>query len=147
VSTLPQRGTVTRRRFIGTAAAAGAVVALRPASAPALTPTSPPGLYPNNDPTSTEEYLKQQRTTALLRGGNLAFMTGVQLAVLLLNRDISSRELTQAFLTRIAALNGDGGFSVGSRPITGTTPNPDIPVYGNNGKLNCFVCSRSAARS
>jgi Asp-tRNA(Asn)/Glu-tRNA(Gln) amidotransferase A subunit family amidase len=146
VSTL-ERGSVTRRRFIGATAAAGAAVALRPSAAPALTPTSPPGiiptslpgLYPNGDAKSTEEYLKQQRIAALLRGGNLAFFTGVQLAVLLLNRDISSRELTQAFLTRIAALNGDGGFSVGSRPITGTTPNPDIPVYGNNGKLNCFV--------
>ena len=37
------------------------------------------------------------------------------------------------------ALNGDGGHEVPSRPLTGTTPNPDIPVYGNNGALNCYV--------
>ena len=49
-------------------------------------------------------------------------------------RDISSVEVTQAFLARIEELNGDGGFSVASRrPGTDTTPNPDIPVYGNNG--------------
>jgi aspartyl-tRNA(Asn)/glutamyl-tRNA(Gln) amidotransferase subunit A len=127
-------GSLTRRALLGTAAAAGAAATLKPGAARAAS-----GNLPDDLPRSTEEYLKQQRRIGLATGGNLAFLTGTQLAAMLLARDISSRELTKAFLTRIAALNGDGGFSVGSRPLTGTTPNPDIPVYGNNGKLNCYV--------
>jgi aspartyl-tRNA(Asn)/glutamyl-tRNA(Gln) amidotransferase subunit A len=90
-------------------------------------------------PTSTDDYLARQRRIGRSAGGNPAFLTGTQLAAMLLARDISSREVTSAFLARIDALNGDGAFSVGSRPLTGTTPNTDIPVYGDNGELNCFV--------
>jgi aspartyl-tRNA(Asn)/glutamyl-tRNA(Gln) amidotransferase subunit A len=88
---------------------------------------------------STEGYLRQQRRTGLAAGGDAAYLTATQLAVMLLARDISSREVTSAFLARIAALNGAGGQCVGSRPLTGTRPNTDIPVYGDNGRLNCFV--------
>jgi Asp-tRNA(Asn)/Glu-tRNA(Gln) amidotransferase A subunit family amidase len=90
-------------------------------------------------PTPVDDYLARQRELGRSAGGDPAFLTGTRLAAMLLARDISSREVTSAFLARIDALNGDGGFSVGSRPLAGTMPNADIPVYGDNGMLNCFV--------
>jgi aspartyl-tRNA(Asn)/glutamyl-tRNA(Gln) amidotransferase subunit A len=134
--TAPGAGSLTRRRFIGAAAAAGAAATVGPATARAHdgSPSTP-----DEQRRATAEYLSEQRKIGRRAGGDLAFLTGTQLAAMLLARDISSREVTRAFLTRIDALNGDGGFSVGSRPLVGTTPNTDIPVYGNNGKLNCFV--------
>jgi len=127
---------VTRRRFIQTTAVTGAAAALLPATKARAARTAP---VATDLPLRTRSYLEQQRKAALAMGGNLAFLTGTQLAAMLQARDVSSREVTQAFLSRINQLNGDGRFSVGSRPITGTTPNTDIPVYGNNGKLNAFV--------
>jgi aspartyl-tRNA(Asn)/glutamyl-tRNA(Gln) amidotransferase subunit A len=126
---------VTRRRFLGTAALTGATIWIRPAARAraAGAPTI------ESLPSSVQSYLEQQRLLALAKGGDPCFLTGTQLAVLLQARDISSAELTDAFLARIDTLNGDGEFSVGSRPLTGTTPNTAIPVYGNNGKINAFV--------
>ena len=126
---------VTRRRFIQTTAATGAAAALLPATR-ARARTVPVSA---DLPQRTRSYLEAQRKLALAAGGDLAFLTGTQLAAMLQARDVSSREVTQAFLTRINRLNGDGRFSVPSRPITGSTPNPDIPVYGNNGALNAYV--------
>ncbi|MDA0166364.1 amidase [Solirubrobacter ginsenosidimutans] len=127
---------VTRRRFIQTSAATGAAAALLPASRARGERTVP---APADVSARTRAYLEEQRKAGVRAGGDLAFLTGTQLAAMLAARDVSSREVTQAFLARINALNGDGGFSVPSRPVTGTTPNPDIPVYGNNGKLNAYV--------
>lgn len=122
---VPSIQTTIRRRSAGTAVPSGA--------------NGSSGRGPDGLPRATGDHLSQQRRIGLAAGGDPAFLTGTQLAAMLLARDISSREVTRAFLARIDALNGDGGFSVGSRPLTGTTPNTDIPVYGDNGKLNCFV--------
>jgi hypothetical protein len=99
-------------------------------------------MHPIRRPTATDDYLARQRRIGRAAAGNPAFLTGTQLAAMLLARDISSREVTSAFLARIDALNGDGGFSVGSRPLSGPMPNTDIPVYGDNGRLNCFYATR-----
>ena len=129
-------GGVTRRRFIQTTAATGAAATLLPAGRARAQRTVP---APADVGARTRAYLEEQRKAGVRAGGDPAFLTGTQLAAMLAARDISSREVTQAFLTRINALNGDGGYSVPSRPVTGTTPNPDIPVYGDNGKLNAYV--------
>lgn len=122
--------TLSRRRFMSAAAVAGVGVAgLR--SEPAL--AEAPAL--RELPTPTQAYLASQRDTALAAlkaGTTLPFLTGTQLASLLIARDVTSVAVTTAFLDRIAALNGDGMFSVPSR-------NADIPVYGNNGALNAYV--------
>jgi aspartyl-tRNA(Asn)/glutamyl-tRNA(Gln) amidotransferase subunit A len=122
----------SRRRFLGTAALAGFG-----ASLPALLPGSASAAPPTMDKLSvaTRKYLEEQRKAGLaaVKGGaDLPFLTGTQLAAMLLARDVTSVEVTKRFLARIDALNGDGMFSVPSR-------NPDIPVYGNNGKLNAYV--------
>jgi aspartyl-tRNA(Asn)/glutamyl-tRNA(Gln) amidotransferase subunit A len=126
---------LTRRRFIGSAAATGAAVLV----APALRAQAADSPTIESLPTAVQTYLEAQRRLALSAGGDPTFLTGTQLAVMLQARDISSAEMVDAFLARIDALNGDGGFEVGSRPISGTTPNTAIPVYGNNGKINAFV--------
>jgi aspartyl-tRNA(Asn)/glutamyl-tRNA(Gln) amidotransferase subunit A len=122
----------SRRRFLGTAALAGfgaTLPALLPGTASAAPPT------PDKLPKATRDYLEKQRQAgrAAVRGGaDLPFLTGTQLAAMLLARDVTSVEVTKRFLARIDALNGDGMFSVPSR-------NAAIPVYGDNGKLNAYV--------
>lgn len=132
---------LTRRRFIGAAALTGAAATLplAPAQARTRVQRSAAGSVGDDLPPQAAAYLESERKKGRRAGGDLAFFTGTQLAAMLAARDVSSREVAQAFLTRIDALNGDGGFSVPSRPLTGTTPNPDIPVYGNNGMINAFV--------
>ncbi len=117
---------------MGTAALAGVGVAipgLRPKTAEADAPTL------QALPTATQAYLEAQRQAGLaaVKGGaDLPFLTGTQLAAMLLARDVTSVNVTKAFLARIDKLNGNGMFSVPSR-------NVDIPVYGNNGLLNAYV--------
>jgi aspartyl-tRNA(Asn)/glutamyl-tRNA(Gln) amidotransferase subunit A len=123
---------ISRRRFMGTAALAGAGVAL-PTLPTAAAQAEAPTLQ--ELPSSTRTYLESERQaglTAVKAGAELPFLTGTQLASMLLARDIKSVDLTKAFLDRIDELNGDGMFSVPSRNI-------DIPVYGDNGKLNAYV--------
>lgn len=123
---------ISRRRFMGSAALAGAGVAL-PALPAAVAQADAPTLQ--ELPDATKAYLEAERQAGLaaVKGGaTLPFLTGTQLASMLLARDIKSVDLTQAFLDRIDDLNGDGMFSVPSR-------NVDIPVYGDNGKLNAYV--------
>lgn len=129
---------VTRRRFLGSAAATGAAVLTVPGlRGRAEAAPAPPTI--ESLPSAVKTFLEQMRHAALKKGGDLTFLTATELAVMLQARDISSAELTNAYLARIDALNGDGEYSVGSRPITGTTPNTAIPVYGDNGKINAFV--------
>ena len=123
--------TLSRRRLFGAAAVAGAGFALREPAAHADAPTLA------ELPTPTKAYLETQRQAGLKAvsgGADLPFLTGVQLAAMLLARDVTSVKVTQAFLARIDQLNGDGMFSVPSRE-------PTIPVYGDNGKLNAYVRS------
>ena len=80
---------VTRRRFIQTTAATGAAAALLPATKARAARTAP---IATDLPLRTRSYLEQQRKAALAMGGNLAFLTGTQLAALLQARDVSSRE-------------------------------------------------------
>src|SRR4051794_5611167 len=82
--------TTIRRTFAGTAAAARV--------------TGRPGRSPGDLQRATDDHLRQQRRTGRAAGGDPAFLTGIQLAAMLLARDISSRELTRAFLARIDAL-------------------------------------------
>ncbi|WP_345630233.1 amidase [Rugosimonospora acidiphila] len=122
----------SRRRFLGTAALAGfgaTLPALLPGTADAAPPT------PSHLTSATQKYLESQRQAglaALRRGADLPFLTGTQLAAMLLARDVTSVQVTKRFLARIDQLNGDGMFAVPSR-------DPDIPVYGDNGKLNAYV--------
>ena len=133
----------TRRRFLGAAAATGlgaAVTTLLPASragaaVSTLLPSSALKTTPASRSNAAQSYFESQRQAglaAIRHHLDLPFLTGTQLAAMLLARDITSVELTERFLARIDQLNGDGMFSVPSR-------NPDIPVYGNNGKLNAYV--------
>ncbi|HVW41116.1 MAG TPA: amidase family protein, partial [Amycolatopsis sp.] len=121
----------SRRRLLGAAAFAGFGAAL-----PALLPQAANAGPAMKDPSSaTRKYLDAQRKAGLAavkRGTDLPFLTGTQLAAMLLARDVTSVQVTKRFLARIDELNGDGMFSVPSR-------NPDIPVYGDNGKLNAYV--------
>lgn len=126
----------SRRRFLTAAAVTGfgaSLPALLPGSAAAATRTT------DQLGDATRDYLETQRKAGLAavkRGTALPFLTGTQLAAMLLARDITSTQVTRAFLARIDALNGDGMFSVPSR-------NPDIPVFGDNGKLNAYVRTTS----
>lgn len=123
---------ISRRRFVGAAAAAGAGVALPTLRAEAAQ-ADPPTLQ--QLPSATQAYLESERQAglaAIKAGTDLPFLTGTQLAAMLLARDVKSVDVTTAFLARIDLLNGDGMFSVPSRNAT-------IPVYGDNGKLNCYV--------
>ena len=133
----------TRRRFLGAAAATGlgaAVSTLLPASragaaVSTLLPSSDLKTTPAGRSKAAQSYFESQRQAgleAIRHHLDLPFLTGTQLAVLLIARDITSVQLTNRFLARIQMLNGDGMFSVPSR-------DPDIPVYGNNGQLNCYV--------
>jgi aspartyl-tRNA(Asn)/glutamyl-tRNA(Gln) amidotransferase subunit A len=127
---------ISRRRFMGSAALAGAGVAL-PTLPTAVAQAEAPTL--RELPSSTRKYLESERQAGLAAvagGATLPFLTGTQLASMLLARDIKSVDLTQAFLDRIEDLNGDGMFSV---PCGRTSGDPTIPVYGNNGKLNAFA--------
>jgi aspartyl-tRNA(Asn)/glutamyl-tRNA(Gln) amidotransferase subunit A len=123
---------ISRRRFMGAAAAAGAGLALPVLGTEAAHAQAPTlGALPS----ATQAYLESQRQAGLAAvkaGTDLPFLTGTQLAAMLMARDIKSVAVTTAFLARIDLLNGDGMFSVPSR-------NVDIPVYGDNGKLNCFA--------
>ncbi len=133
----------TRRRFLGAAAATGlgaAVTTLLPASragaaVSTLLPSSALKTTPASRSNAAQSYFESQRQAglaAIRHHLDLPFLTGTQLAALLIARDITSVQLTNRFLARIQMLNGDGRFSVPSR-------DPDIPVYGNNGQLNCYV--------
>ena len=123
---------ISRRRFIGAAAAAGAGVALPTLGAETARAQAP---TLGQLPSATQAYLESERKAglaAIKAGADLPFLTGTQLASLLLARDVKSITVTNAFLARIDALNGDGMFSVPSR-------NAAIPVYGDNGKLNAYT--------
>lgn len=120
----------SRRWFMGAGALAGLGAAV-----PLAFPEGAQAAALTSSPLPPGQYLTHQRNAGLaaVRSGlDLPFLTGTQLASMLLARDVTSVHVTQRFLARIDALNGDGMFSVPSR-------DPDIPVYGNNGMLNAYV--------
>ena len=123
---------ISRRRFMGAAAVTGAGLAL-PALQASPAEADAPALQ--QLPSATKAYLESQRQAGLdaVKGGAaLPFLTGTQLASMLLARDVKSVDVTKAFLDRIDELNGDGMFAVPSRGA-------GITVFGDNGKINAYV--------
>ncbi len=94
--------------------------------------------------------LRARAAAARRAGGDPTAHGAVTLAAMLQARHLSSVELTEAYLARIARLNGDGGaIAVGRGP---EGPDPSHAVYAGNGALNAFVTvyaetARRAARA
>lgn len=94
--------------------------------------------------------LRERAAHARRRGGDPTQLGAVDLVALLQDRRLSSAELTEAYLARIARCNGDGGAIAVARGPEG--PDHRHAVYADNGALNAYVAvyaeqARSAARA
>lgn len=93
--------------------------------------------------------LRARAVRARRAGGDPLALGALSLAALLQARWLSSAELTDAYLARIARLNGDGGaITIGCGP---DGPDRRHAVYADNGALNAYVSvyadqAREAAR-
>ncbi|MBJ7331257.1 MAG: amidase [Solirubrobacteraceae bacterium] len=84
-----------------------------------------------------EEALRSRAVVAAWGGGDPALLGALSLVALLRARKLSSLELADAYLARIARVNGDGGVIGVARGPAG--PDASQAVYAANGALNAYV--------
>lgn len=98
----------------------------------------------------TGRLLRNRAVRARQAGGELPLLDALSLVALLQARWVSSVELTDAYLARIARFNGDGGAITSGCGPDG--PDRAHAVYAANGALNAYVSvyagrARAAARA